>query len=105
MTDHWGAAVRDGVGKFERYFKKKGWFGFSNTDNAGAQGLRLVEENTRELLEQWELGTDPKYKTLVEIGLAWAITKAMLPVRIIASVWAAPWFARAFIMPFLKRKS
>ena len=101
MTDHWGAAVRDGAGKFERYFKKQGWFGFSNTEIVGTREVSLAE-NTMEVLERWKLETDPKYKMLVEIGLAWAITKALLPVRIIASVWAAPWFARAIIMPILK---
>jgi len=29
----------------------------------------------------------------VEIALAYAITKALLPLRILASLWATPWAA------------
>lgn len=31
---------------------------------------------------------------------AWAITKALLPLRLIVSVSATPWFARVAIIPF-----
>jgi len=30
---------------------------------------------------------------------AYAVTKALLPVRLIFSVWATPWFARVAIVP------
>ena len=30
---------------------------------------------------------------------AWAIVKALLPLRLILSVWAAPWFARIAVVP------
>ncbi|CAI4213846.1 unnamed protein product [Parascedosporium putredinis] len=30
ITDHWGSYVSDGVARFERYFKRKGWFGFGD---------------------------------------------------------------------------
>jgi hypothetical protein len=42
-------------------------------------------------LARWE--ADPKYRVLVEVGLAYALTKVLLPVRIVGSVWATPWFA------------
>jgi hypothetical protein len=30
---------------------------------------------------------------------AYAVTKALLPLRLIFSVWATPWFARIAIVP------
>ena len=31
---------------------------------------------------------------------AYAITKALLPLRLILSVWTTPWFARISVIPF-----
>jgi hypothetical protein len=42
-------------------------------------------------MELWE--RDPRYRVVVEVALAYALTKVLLPVRIVASVWATPWFA------------
>lgn len=36
-------------------------------------------------------------RILVEVATAWAITKVFLPARIVASVWATPWFARVVV--------
>lgn len=33
------------------------------------------------------------------LATAYAITKALLPVRLVFSVWATPWFARATMLP------
>lgn len=93
IGDRWAVSVKEGVNKFERYFKKKGIFGFSKDRQDNIQ----PGDNTREILEQWETGSDPKYKILVEIGLSWAITKAMLPLRIAASLAATPWFAKLLV--------
>ncbi|PSK36672.1 hypothetical protein B9Z65_1855 [Elsinoe australis] len=38
-------------------------------------------------------------RLVVELATAYAITKVMLPVRIVASVWATPWFARVAVQP------
>ena len=43
------------------------------------------------LLERWE--RDGRYRVVVEVGLAYALTKVLLPVRIVGSLWATPWFA------------
>ena len=32
---------------------------------------------------------------------AWAIIKAILPIRLVFSVWATPWFARIAISPLV----
>lgn len=89
MTEHFGGYVNAGVARFEKYFKRKGWFGFSKDENGKALGS---DAEDRDVVEKWQSG-DPKYTILVEVALAYAITKALLPIRIMGSVWATPWFA------------
>lgn len=105
MMENYGGSVREGVGRFERYFQRKGWFGFGAEDSlegAGAGGDEVA------VMDRWE-NPDGKYKIVVEVGLAYAITKALLPVRILASVWATPWFAGLLarvrgVLPIAKKK-
>lgn len=97
MTDHFGGYVEAGVTRFEKYFKRKGWFGFSRDDPDGVPGADgSAHAQSEDAVERWQSG-DLKYKILVEIALAYAVTKALLPVRIIGSVWATPWFAGVLV--------
>ncbi|KAI5294126.1 hypothetical protein KEM52_004658, partial [Ascosphaera acerosa] len=41
-------------------------------------------------------------RLVLEFATAYAITKLLLPVRIVASAWATPWFARAVVMPTVR---
>ncbi|WYZ38430.1 hypothetical protein EsH8_III_000344 [Colletotrichum jinshuiense] len=126
VTGHWAGYVRDGVGMAERYFSRKGWFGFGAADRGTMTGeldasgpyetndveRRWAKEegkvtgsfeytsrepteesvrSTQDVLERWQ--KDGKYKVVVEVAMAWAITKALLPARILVSVWGTPWFA------------
>ncbi|OLN86946.1 hypothetical protein CCHL11_04565 [Colletotrichum chlorophyti] len=102
VTGHWAEYVRDGVGKAERYFSRKGWFGFDAedrgtlTEELDASGLTAAGHaedlrSTQDVLERWQ--RDGKYKVVVEVAMAWAITKALLPARILISIWGTPWFA------------
>ncbi|KAK1983962.1 hypothetical protein LZ30DRAFT_712753 [Colletotrichum cereale] len=104
VTGHWAGYVRDGVGMAERYFSRKGWFGFEAGDRGTMTGemdssreyeagdaLQDPGHSTQDLLERWQ--KDGKYKVVVEVAMAWAITKALLPARILVSVWGTPWFA------------
>lgn len=94
MTTHFGDYVQKGVARFEKYFSRKGWFGFTSdrselrpdTNEGGSK------DRATDAVERWQ-GGEQRYRILVEVALAYAITKAMLPVRIIGSVWATPWFA------------
>lgn len=54
--------------RFEGYFRRKGWFG-----------------------EEEGMG---KGRVVLEVAAAYAVTKALLPVRVVGCVWATPWFAR-----------
>ncbi|RPB03571.1 hypothetical protein L873DRAFT_1760810 [Choiromyces venosus 120613-1] len=65
-----GEWVVAGVEKFGRYVRRKGWERFK-----GDEGARL----------------------LFEVATAWAVVKALLPVRIGLSLWATPWFARVVL--------
>lgn len=38
-------------------------------------------------------------RLVLEFATAYAVTKAFLPVRVAASVWATPWFARTTLVP------
>lgn len=48
-----------------------------------------------EVEQRWHAG-EKGSRILVEVATAYAITKVLLPVRIIFSVWATPWTARVF---------
>ncbi|KAI6762793.1 hypothetical protein HG530_008773 [Fusarium avenaceum] len=95
VTGHFGSYVEDGVGRFGRYFKRKGWFGFDKNDEGEtASSITPTHHDSKaeDAVERWQSG-DGRYGVLMEVALAYAITKALLPVRIISSVWATPWFA------------
>ena len=106
MTDHFGGYVQSGIGRFEKYFARKEWFGFTREDIETVSGQGSKQEQTQEAMARFESG-ELKYKILVEVALAYAVTKALLPIRIMASVSATPWFARILVKSraFMSRKS
>ncbi|KAF7185329.1 MIOREX complex component 11 [Pseudocercospora fuligena] len=77
----------DGVTKFGNYLRKKGWIG---------------DENKR---GRWFGRGENASRVVVEIATAYALTKALLPLRLILSVWATPWFARWTVLPITDRIS
>lgn len=94
--------MSQGTERFGRYFGRKGWFGFSRADEGSAaaaevEGRSLSEEEREERIERkWHVGEQGS-RILIEVATAYAITKVLLPVRIVVSVWATPWFARAVL--------
>jgi hypothetical protein len=116
MSEHYGSYVEQGLRRFDRYFKRKGWFGFAEQegdvaleaspgqrppgqgDAAHEPGLggnaasALDQTGPEDVSRSWMKG-DTKYKIVVEVALSYAIVKALLPLRIVASLWATPWFA------------
>lgn len=96
MRGHYGAYVSQGTERFEKYFRRKGWFGFgeeeaSEIDAGPDGGVRVVGDRRIGDGERTDAQVQ-KYKVVVEVALAYAITKALLPLRIVGSVWATPWF-------------
>ncbi|KAL9471286.1 hypothetical protein ACSS6W_009227 [Trichoderma asperelloides] len=98
VTDHFGESVQGGVERYERYFKRKGLFGFGQEENSdtSASETTAQDAHVEDVVQRWHNG-EQKYTILVEVALAYAITKALLPIRIIGSVWATPWFAKMLV--------
>lgn len=102
-----GAYVAEGMEKFGRWFRRKGWFGFgkgeSGGDGAGSgNGEAIVVGNWGDMGKRervWNVG-EKGSRILVEVATAYAITKVLLPVRILGSLWATPWFARTVLSVF-----
>jgi hypothetical protein len=104
-SQYWTEAqyITDGTEKFGRYFARKGWFGFqnhssSNTPTVLKPGVEHISEGEeiRETEKRWGVKKESS-RILVEVATAYAITKVFLPARIVASVWATPWFARVVV--------
>lgn len=79
--------AHEGVKKYGDYMRKKGW---------------ISDENKK---GRWWGRSKGGVKIVVEVATAYAITKALLPLRLVLSVWASPWFARWAIMPITSRFS
>ncbi|KAK0626406.1 hypothetical protein B0T14DRAFT_390630, partial [Immersiella caudata] len=98
VLKRYGGWVAEGAGRGEKYFRRKGWFGFTNEDTGegDVSGGKAREEEgegrENEVLRKWQ-GGDGRYRVVVEVALAYALTKAILPLRIVGSLWATPWFA------------
>lgn len=91
------------MAKFGRYFARKGWFGFSKEAIKNTEDQEPVANDDREpsaarieeVERKWHAG-EVGSRILIEVATAYAITKVLLPVRILFSVWATPWTARVF---------
>lgn len=102
------------MSKFGSYFSKKGWFDVSAppssspiTDQIEGLGPAMEGEAVHKILdhnEEDKIITEGKYgsgtRVVLEVAAAYAITKVLLPVRILGSVWATPWFARTVLSAF-----
>ncbi|KAL4923736.1 uncharacterized protein BDV17DRAFT_232641 [Aspergillus undulatus] len=82
------------VTRLTRWLRKKGWVGESvEIEDVTAAGTGTMETATATEAEKKGV------RLVLEFATAYAATKAFLPVRIVASVWATPWFARAILGP------
>ncbi|KAK5683016.1 hypothetical protein LTS10_004544 [Elasticomyces elasticus] len=82
-----GKWVAEGTEKFGRYLRRKGWISQADEDK--------VEGRSGKWFGRGEGGV----RIVVELATAYAITKALLPVRLVLSVWGTPWFARWSVLP------
>ncbi|KAJ5775143.1 uncharacterized protein N7511_000154 [Penicillium nucicola] len=81
-------AFDEGAARFGRWLKKKGW-----VDQDDVQ--TVAEHETTGENKTQRAGV----RLVLEFATAYAITKALLPARLAASVWATPWFARTVFTP------
>lgn len=84
-------AFDEGAARFGRWLKKKGWV--DEADVTTVAQHEVTEEKGAE-----RAGV----RLVLEFATAYAITKALLPARLAASVWATPWFARTVFTPTTK---
>ena len=89
-----GAMVKSGVEKFGKYMRRKGWIDDGEVPGADAKNGRLGQSAGK----WWGRG-EGGVRIVVELATAYAVTKLLLPVRLVFSVWATPAFARWTVLP------
>ncbi|KAK1070682.1 hypothetical protein LTR12_000070 [Friedmanniomyces endolithicus] len=82
-----GRWVTEGTEKFGRYFRRKGWIS------------EAEEVEASEMSGKWWGRSEGGVRIVVEFATAYAITKVLLPLRLVLSAWATPWFARWTVLP------
>ena len=94
--------------RFGKYLRKKGWI--SDEDSAAAIEVAAGERAVGEDAKKGRLGKgagkwwgrgEGGVRLAVELATAYALTKLLLPVRIVLSVWATPAFAKWTVVPLL----
>lgn len=112
--------VSDGTQKFGDYFRRKGWIGRTDDPDpvAAVEGKRTIwwnrsESGVRVVFEYATFVYTVSSSGLERGGIfvecadmpmkprvatAWAITKTLMPLRLVLSVWATPWFARTGVI-------
>ncbi|KAL3445883.1 hypothetical protein BJX65DRAFT_139240 [Aspergillus insuetus] len=90
------SGFEEGTRRFTRWLRKKGWVGEDVEVEDVAEGISTMEET---MDGTGATGEKKGVRLVLEFATAYAVTKALLPVRIMVSVWATPWFARVVISP------
>lgn len=89
-----GKWVKDGMEKFGKWLRKRGWI----DDGRASEGGEPVGKVRNWFSKRWGQG-EGGVRLVVEFATAYAITKALLPLRLVLSVWATPAFARWTVLP------
>ncbi|KAJ5647256.1 hypothetical protein N7490_003628 [Penicillium lividum] len=84
-------AFDEGAARFGRWLRKKGWVDESDVSVVAEHEVAASRDSSGK--------ERAGVRLVLEFATAYAITKALLPVRIAASVWATPWFAKAVLNP------
>ena len=88
--------VDEGLEKFERWLRKRSWIDGESVD--GVISATSDADSSGET-KTHILTADNGFRLILEFTTAYAITKALLPLRIVVTLWATPWFARMVIGP------
>jgi hypothetical protein len=97
--------LSQGVERFTKYFRRKGWFGVGHGgDDGELRGADVLDIGGAGTVLTGGMATTEGMtapvsgqRIIVEFATAYALTKALLPVRLVACAWATPWFARAVV--------
>lgn len=100
-----GEWVLKGVTLFGNYFRRKGWITSSDAASAKDAAEKGREEDVEKagtkgdtIGKWWDRG-EGGTRLVIEFATAYAIVKVLMPLRIVISVWGAPWFARWTVVP------
>ncbi|KAL4886276.1 hypothetical protein BJY04DRAFT_100179 [Aspergillus karnatakaensis] len=80
------SGFEEGTRRFGKWLRKRGWV--EDVDAEVAQGTDTAVATATE---------KEGVRLVLEFATAYAVTKALLPLRIAGSVWATPWFARVVL--------
>jgi hypothetical protein len=83
--------IEEGRQRMWRWGVRRGWVKADEQDHE----VQTLKDEGRNAARK----KDNAAVWVMELAAAWAITKFLLPVRIGASVWATPWFARTIFGP------
>ncbi|PLN80113.1 hypothetical protein BDW42DRAFT_116810 [Aspergillus taichungensis] len=96
-------SFEEGTQRFARWLRKKGWVEDADVESVVGEG---TSGDATGLSPTRDAGGGAKERTgawlILEFATAYAITKAFLPLRIAASFWATPWFARVVVSPLAR---
>lgn len=97
-----GKWIIEGVEKMGRWFRRRGWIGEKEEADVEAQTragkARMFEEQRDEVSKVWNKN-EGRGRLLVEVATAYAIVKALVPLRLFLSALWAPWFATRVLSP------
>lgn len=85
-------ALNEAVQRFGKWMTKRGWVGSEDVETAANNASKKDGDS---LSTAQQKGA----QLVLQFATAYVITKALLPLRIVASVWATPWFARVLLGP------
>ena len=94
--------VREGLARMERWFRRRGWLAAGDDERGGgaAKGQGGDEAGGGRVGATTGAATGGSAAAVVvELATAYALTKALLPLRLAASVAATPWVARTCVGP------
>jgi hypothetical protein len=91
-----GEWVQKKVAAFSRMFIRNKW-----TDDAEVEELGKTR-NIGDIDVESLKSKSGSVKLVLEAATAWAVVKLLMPVRVVVSVWATPWFARIAVRPITK---
>lgn len=90
------SSLDEAIQRFGKWMTKKGWVASEDVEAAQSVSSTASTED----VDKSQVLTQQKGAQLVlQFAAAYVTTKALLPLRIIASVWATPWFARVLLVP------
>lgn len=89
------SSLNDAVQQFGKWMTKKGWVGSEDVEVAQSVSTTSKDDGDKSQVLTQQKGA----QLVLQFAAAYVTTKALLPLRIVASVWATPWFARVLLVP------